>query len=269
MKKLLPLLCVLPLHATELSPYFSPVWEPYVRMDYLYQYMDRIESPLGSFNLGNPINNAGFAAGLTVWPQWSAELELLLSSNPATDVSFSYQATRLTGRYQFFDEACGDLFSIAGGVTLFTVRSSFLTATSCWFHGNFNSEFHLTIGKECLGRDEWWLRFWAYGGFGVANKGNPWWHNIVELDFRPTSSYTISPMMELVYGTGDNSIHPLEPFPGYAGINHQFVNIGLALRKTGICLGTFSLNGWYNVHARNFPESYYGVGATWLIPIGI
>ncbi|MCH9611071.1 MAG: hypothetical protein S4CHLAM81_00180 [Chlamydiales bacterium] len=268
MKKLLPLLACLPLSATELSPYFSPLFEPQLSADYLYQHEKRIETPLGSFDLQNPINNAIFSFGMTVWPRWNVEAEVLFSSNPATEVNFSYQATKLTGRYLLYDQACGDYATVATGATLFAVRSAFLSATSCWFHGNFNSELNISAGREFLYRDEWWMRLWAYAGLGMANKGNPWWHLVSELDLK-VCRIIMAPMLELVYGTGSHDINPAERFPGYAGINHQLINLGLSLKRESIGWGTLMGNFWYNVHARNFPDNYWGLGVTWLYPIGI
>ena len=269
MKRFFLLLWALPLAATELHPWLPPPWEFQTKADYLYQYEDSIQTPRGDFNLNNPINNATFGLDLTFWPSWNAEIELLLSSNPATNVNFSYEATRLTGRYQWLDEACGDCVSVTSGVTLFAVRSSFLTATSCWFHGNFNAEFNAAVGKEYVRNNEWLMRLWGYAGLGVANKGNPWWHYYGAWDVKACCNITISALAELVYGMGNNNIIPAEVFPGYAGIRHQFVNIGLSVKRDCICWGTWELNGWYNVHAFNFPQDYYGLGVTWRMPFGL
>lgn len=252
-----------PLFAAELMPWFPPVWEFQGAVDYLYNYEDRIQTPLGSFNLPNPVNNAIFGLNLTVWPQWNTEIELLLGSNPASDVNFSYKAVRATGRYQWLNDVGGDPFALTSGITLFTTPTRFLTATSTWFHGNFNAEFHTAIGKEFTRNYEWCSRLWAYGGIGIANKGNPWWHAYAAWDIRPWSCFTLSALTELIYGTGNNNIDPTLPFSGYADLNHQFVNIGFSAAWNTLCWGNLAFNGWYNVHARNFPEDYYGVGFTW------
>lgn len=255
-----------PLFALEMQPWFPPLWEFQGNIDYLYNYQDPIQTPLGNFNLSNPVNNAIFGLDLTFWPNWNGEIELLVGSNPASDVGFSYKATRVTGRYQWFEDSSGDLFSLTSGVTLFAVRSSFLTATSTWFHGNVNAEFHLALGKEFTRHYEWFSRLWGYVGYGIANRGNPWWHSVAALEIKPRDCLTVSTLMELVYGMGNHDINPIEPFPGYAGINHQSVNLGLSAEYKFFPWGNLSLNGWYNVHAFNFPEHFYGIGVTLLIP---
>ena len=54
---LLYLVHVLPLCAAELSPYFPPLCEPCLSVDYLYEYMKEIQSPRGDFSLPNQGNN--------------------------------------------------------------------------------------------------------------------------------------------------------------------------------------------------------------------
>jgi len=267
-KLLLPLLCTFPLAATDLQPWFPPPWQFIPSVEYLYQYENTIQSPLGNFDLNNPINNLALGMNVTVWPDWNGEIEVLFSSNPATELDFSYQATRLTGRYQWLEEGCGDWITLTSGLTLFAVRSSFLTATSCWFHGNFNAEFNAAVGKEFVRYDDWIMRLWSYAGLGFANKGNPWWHSYSAWDVKIGQCSTISALLELVYGMGNNDIVPNEPFPGYAGIRHQFVNVGLGFKRSGITWGIWELTGWYNIHAYNFPLNYYGLGIAWRMPFG-
>ena len=266
MNKLIALLFTSTLFGAELEPWFPPLWEFQGRADYLYEPQNLIDSPAGNFDLPNSVNNASFSLNLTLWPSWNGEVELLMGSNPASDVSFSYKATRATGRYQWFDDTAGDAFALTSGVTFFTVRSSFLTATGTWFHGNFNAELNSAIGKDFWGV----TRLWAYAGLGMANKGNPWWHGHAAWDITPwLVPLTLTAYVDTVYGTGSHNIIEAEPFPGYAGLNHQFVNVGASLGYKWFPWGTFFFDAFYNIHARNFPSEYYGVGATLRMPFGL
>lgn len=249
------------LFATEYAPWFSPPWEFQARCSSFYQRESRVQTPKGSFHRRSNDSFTQFSLGITPWPYWNAEVELLLSRTDT--IPFSYEAALATIRYQWLDDIVGDPCALASGITLAFPGNRYLHNFTFPYHGDINAEFHTTLGKE------WrcW-QAWVLGGFGIANRGNGWLHGILDVEFQQ-NCWTCGAFTEALFGLGPNDIIPSEPFPGYASIDHRNVDIGGFVRYQLGCLGTISILGWYNAYAHNFIENYWGIGATLHIPFGL
>jgi hypothetical protein len=254
-------------YASEYAPWFPPPWEFQGRVSYLYEQVEKVRSPQGSFRA--PSNNSSIQLSLdvTCWPYWNVEGEVFLTRT--SDIDFAYEAALFTLRYAWLDDISGDCISLITGATLSFPVDRFLHEFSFDYHGNANAEFHATVGKEWARCEDWLLRLWGLGGLGIANRGSPWVHGLGVVECKPFSCLAGGLFSEAVYGLGHQAIIPDVPFEGYASINHQAVDVGGYVTYDIRYLGTLTLLGWYNVHARNFIERYWGGGISLLVPFSV
>lgn len=242
----------------QLAPWFGNVWEFEATAAYHFQHYNTVQSPDRDISHHSNDHFAHFALGISPWPRWDVELELLLASTASN--SFGYEAFRATGRYLLFDDILCDPFSLATGVTLTCVADRFLKDFSIPFHGNVNAEFHIAIGKEwayctflsCTENCTWMTRLWALVGIGVANRGLPWGHGIIAAEYNYWDRWQAGVYSDLLYGFGSKDI--IEPFKGYASIDHQSVDLGGFFRYRVFPLGSLKADYAYRIHAHNFPE---------------
>jgi len=235
-----------PLYATEYDPWFSPLWEIQGHFSSLYGRPKTVQSPKANFSA--PSNNYSFQSslGLTPWPYWNGEVELYLTRT--SDIPFSYEAAVATVRYQWLDDIRGDPIALVTGVTLSFPGNRYLHNFAYAYHGEINTELHVTVGKEWACHNDWWMRAWALGGWGIANQGDGWVHGIAALEFQPTCFFQCGIFSETLYGFGANDIIADKPFEGYASIDHRTIDIGGYVSYRLGCLGTLSFLGWYKLY---------------------
>lgn len=260
-----------PLLATNYIPWFSPLWEFQGNISFFFNPEKTIQSPKGNFNDPSKDYTLHLSLGLTPWPYWNTEVELFLTRT--SDIPFSYEAVFATVRYEWLDDIRGDPLCLTTGLTLSFPGNRFLRDFSVPYHGEINGELHITVGKEWACQKEWWMRIWALGGWGIANKGNGWIHGMAFLEFQ--SFYLLPCPLQWgaftrgVFGLGPNDILPYVPFEGYAPIDHRSIDLGGFARYKIGSIGTFSLLGWYNVYARNFVIHDWGIRANLLVPFSL
>lgn len=253
--------------ATELAPWFPPLFEFQARGTYFFEKVTKVKTPSGAFRAPTNINSVQLALDVTPWPYLNLEAELYLTNT--RDISFNYEAALVTLRYALLDDITGDLIALATGVTISFPERRFLRQFSFDYHGNVNAEFHATVGKEWASCEEWVVRIWGLGGYGIANRGSPWVHALGVVECRPLPFLEAAFFTEALYGLGTRNIIPGQRFPGYASINHQNIDIGGALTTPLSYFGTLSLIGWKNIHAHNFISGYWGLALSLLIPFSI
>ena len=261
MRSLILLLFCSSLFATELDPWFSPLWEAQGRLAFWYKRDDAVQSPKGNFSNPCDTYTAFGSLGLTPWPYWNTEVELLLTrSHP---IPFSYEASLLTIRYQWRDDIRGDPFALTTGVTLSLPAHRYLHNLCFLYHGEINAEGHLSVGKE-------WrrMRMWALCGYGIANRGSGWTHGRAALSF-DCSCFEWGTYSELFIGLGQDDLNANTPFPGYASVAYRALNLASFLDIRLSYFGTLSFLGWVNVYAHNFVKNSWSARATLLIPFSL
>lgn len=253
--------------ATEFAPWFPPPFEIESHFTALYERVEQVQSPLGSFSF--PINNGSARASfdLTPWPLWNVEAELYLTHTHK--VNFAYEAALLTLRRSWLDDITGDPVSLVTGVTLSFPGHQFLHQFSFPYHGIANAEFHATVGKEWAHCQDWLFRFWSLAGFGVACRGSPWLHGVAVAEARLSCYTSAGLFVESLCGFGKHNIIPHTPFKGYGPIAHRNVDLGAFYSYGFSCLGTLSVFGWYNLYAHNFIQNYWGFALSLLVPFSI
>ncbi len=255
-----------PLCATEYAPWFSPLWELQGRISYSYDKQHTVQSPKGNIRDHNNEYTIQSSLGVTPWPYWNAEIELYLTHT--NRIPFSYEALFGTLRYQWLDDIRGDPIALVTGVTFSFPGNRYLHDYNFPYHGDINGELHFTVGKEWACEYEWWMRMWAFGGWGIANRGNGWLHGIGVIEFQPLP-FQWGVYTEALCGLGSNDIIAADPFEGYASINHQNVDIGGYFSFPVNSYGMLTFQGWYNAYARNYIQHYWGLGLSLQIPFSL
>ncbi len=265
MKKIwILLLLTSSLIATESKPWFSPPWELQGQLSYAFEHVHTIDTPNGNFTNTSYNSTVRGSLGVTPWPYWNVEVELLMSR--ARDIPFSYETFKGTIRYQWFDDITGNPVALATGITLSFPENRYQYNLSFVYPGDVNIELHATIGKELPCGRRWWMRGWALGGVGVANRGNGWLHGLAALEINPRF-FELGIFTEALYGLGPNDIIP-ETFTGYGAIGYRNVDVGGYL-KTSSLFGTMTYTGWYNIYAHNYPLDSWGFSINLFIPFSL
>ncbi|MEZ5314788.1 MAG: hypothetical protein R3E91_01035 [Chlamydiales bacterium] len=259
MKRLSLFLLFFSLHANEnirYAPWLPPLWEMQKEISYSYSQQKFVQSPKEIFLDPSQCYTLAGHFELTPWPYWNIKMDLLLTQ--IDPIPFSYQAVYTTIRYQWFDDIRGDPITLTTGITLSFPGKRYLHNYNFPYHGEINSELHATIGKEWTDRNDWWMRGWVFGGWGIANRGNGWLHGIASLEFKPKycdwGFFT-----EALFGLGSHDIVLDKPFVGYALIHHKTINIGSYLHPHLKLVHPLSFVGWYNPYAYNFVFHNWGV----------
>jgi hypothetical protein len=94
-----------PGNATEYSPWFSPLFECDARFSYQYANIEKFNSHSSDFSVPSQHHTCHASVGITPWPYWNIEGELFLTHS--SQVSCSYEASRLTLRYNWLDDGDG------------------------------------------------------------------------------------------------------------------------------------------------------------------
>lgn len=267
MKRLLLLLLFTSsLHGAEYAPWFSPLWEIQGDIGVFYTRDKTVQSPKGSFHDPSHDYTLMGSLGITPWPYWNVQVDVCMSRTK--EIPFSYEAVYGTVRYQWLDDIRGDPLALVTGVTFSFPAERYLHSYRFAFHGEVNAELHATIGKEWACGDNWWMRGWALGGLGFANRGNGWLHGIAVWEFNP-KCFGWGVFTEALYGLGSQDIIPNVPFEGYASIDHRTVDVGGFLNYELDYLGELTCLCWYNAYARNFILHNWGLALNLLIPFSL
>lgn len=249
-----------------LNPWFSPLWEFESEVGYCYTQGKQVQSPLGDFDAPSRNHSIHMGLGLTPWPYWNGFVELHLTRT--SQIPFSYEAALATVRYQWFDDIQGDLFTLVTGITLSLPSSRYLRSFYYPYHGEINGELFATLGKEWMRGYDWWMRSWILGGWGIANRGQGWFHTYAALEFQ-AHPFEWGMFTEALVGLGSQDLIPATPFKGYASIAHRSLDLGGFLRTQLGYVGTLSLIGWFNAYAHNFVLHEWNIELTFEIPFSL
>lgn len=253
--------------ATEYSPWLTPPFEFRGDVGYFYTKDLTVQTPLGRISDLKSVSSCYLNLGVTPWPNWHVETKLLLSG--ASDLPLSYEASLFTLRYAWLDDIQGDWISMTAGVTCSFPGNRYLHDLRFIYHGNINSEFHVTLGKEWALSEDWLTRIWALAGYGIANRGSSWLHGIAMWECQPISRLSLGVFAEALFGMGRKNIDPGVPFTGFGPIDHRNVDLGGEVGYEIPLFGTLTFLGWYRAYAYNCVENNWGVQLRFLFPFSI
>lgn len=254
--------------ATNEAPWFGNVWEMEWTTGYKYYHADTVSTPTGSFDNTADNHSLTNSLALAPWPNWNVETELYLTHT--NQVIFGYEAALITGRYQWLDDITGDPISLTTGLTFSFPGNRFTHDLHFYYIGDYNTELHFAIGKEIpnCGLTIWVHRFWAYGAYGIANRGSGWLHGKIGWDLIVNTCLDFEVFAHALYGFGTHNIVPNEPFTGYGPIAYREIDLGAKGNYHLRDLGTLSLEAACDLYNRNSPNSYE-ITLSLLIPFSL
>jgi len=267
-RKLLASLCLLPtlLSATETMPWFSPSLEFQSRLTLYHQHYDETNGgsciiPYGSDDwFVHP-------SLLLAYDIYSGEAEMYASQTEAH--TFSPDSFKLTFRTLLMDDVIGEPFSFCIGISGLAVLDNGLHDPSSFYHGNWEAEFFASIGKECACESDWLFRYYATGGFGIANMGSSWVFGRAAIERNYCEIQIVRLFVETLYGLGGENLDLSQPFLGYGSINHQSIDIGARYSYLTDWDVTVSLEYAMRIHARNAPSELNRYLIQFLYPFGL
>lgn len=259
MKKLALLFCLSTFcYGADYAPWFCPplLFQADARALYAHKPFDEAYPDIYSLQAGLRV---------TPWPYWQLETEIWITSKEA--LHFQYESALLTLRYAWRDDIQGDPFTFVTGFTLNVPGGPFLHDERFLYPGDVNCELHATLGKEWARNVNWLWRIWFLAGYGVANKGSPWWHFLGTLEWQPVNCLSLGGYSEAFLGLGNEALSL--PFNGYGPIAYRDLTIGgkiTFLISEAACL---RLLAWMTPYSRNFVENSWGVTAQLSFPFSV
>jgi hypothetical protein len=210
----------LPCWSTELDPWFSDEYLLVFRPNVTYERFHHIATSHGLTPY--TAHNKFFVGRLQTSPSSSFNVEAEWGWAATKNSSFGIEYYRTTGRYLLMSDVGGeDPVSMAVGATFTFPWRYRLRDINLIHHSLYDTEVHLSIGKEVPCGPFWSERYWMLFGIGQGSRGAPWIRGIIaaEKNFKDIHRFRLS--LEYLRGLGNHSIRDVDHFQGYANIRHQ------------------------------------------------
>lgn len=263
---ILTLLCPLFGFGTDLKPWYTRYLEIQPRTTLIFQNYKEIRTTHGRIHHSS--NDLFLNLSLSgAYDRWAVELETTTATTRKH--SFEFCDARLTGRYQWWDSVVGDPVDVVTGISLIQACKTSIHDPSCFYHGKFEVETHLAVGKEIACEQFWTSRLWGVIGLGIADVGSPW----IRIDAAWESNWQDTHELEIglftLWGCGGNSLHAGDPFKGYGSVQHDSVDLGFKYHYTFESCGILSLGYHRRLFALNFPSQVNLFYLSFLYPFGL
>ncbi len=247
------LLLTAPLFSLEEKPWFGNLYEFEARAAYTYSSFDKVDHGKPPLKKTWRDNLLTLSLGTTLPENWSWEIEM--QGDATTRRSFNYSSTATQGRYLWLDDIAGDPISLTTGATLRQVNGQSLHQLSTPYHARFCTEFHAAIGRELSSGPNWTSRFFAFGAFGLGNRGASWWRT----DLFYLGNYCDQVQWSLFllgyFGNGHKKCVNTKHFHTWGEIAHRSIDLGGGIRFLFRPWGSLSFDYVRRVYARSYPES--------------
>lgn len=238
--------------ATELRPWTDRDLEIQSRTTYLLQSFSDVSAPHGPTHYGSNDSFLTFSLPLS-FVQYSIELEATAAATRRH--SFNMDNVKLTGRYQWLNDVIGDPVSLITGLSISEVFRRGRHDIGIFHHGSFETEAHISIGKEVTCYQFWTSRWWSILGLGMGDVGFPW----IRLDGGWEQNWWDLNKMQIfghsLWGLGNRNLSLVRHFPGYGKIQHQSIEIGTRYSRLFECGLTVSLEYAYRIYSKNCPRN--------------
>lgn len=270
MKKKFSFLCILlyciTCNAIEYAPWFDETYTLKVKPSWAYATFNQLALDNSKVNYNSCDNFYSF--NLLGFPldRWSVELEF--EAFQTSIHSFNFEYGRLCARRLILDDITGeDPLSMALGLTLTSPTKCALSDLSTFHHWYFDSEVHVTVGKERACNGLWSDRGWILLGIGCGNRGSPWLHGLGVLEKNFCDEHQLRFYAEYLCGLGNDNITDPNEFFGYATIAHRSLDFGVGYSYEWFPYAKFNLDYNQRAYARNFPYNRKSVIVSIWFPI--
>lgn len=253
--------------ATDLKPWPTPTLLFLPHADYTAQYYRAIGTGCGSRTDSsfNHFLNVGVEVGAL--DLFSLEVECLLARTHVQTAGVD--SLRLTGRYFWLNGIPDDSMSAAVGVTFIPVFHHAYLDPGSFHHNRFETEAHLSFGKEQACDQFWSSRWWNVLAIGIADRGSPWirTESAWERNYHDCAQWRL--FVNTLWGLGRHEFPCcVQNFNSYAGIHHQSIDIGTGYTYYWNTCAYFKVDYAYRLYAKNYPQRANTLTLSFIYPFG-
>lgn len=237
------------------KPWYPTLGEVQAKADYLFQYYRKVDGSHGGVHRVSYDSFLNASAGVSVL-NYYVEADLLLAHT--RHQHFDVDSYLLEGRYQLMNDVTAeDCYSVIVGATLGKTTQTALHDFSSFHHARFESELHVSIGKEFSFKEYWLSRWWGVFCLGLGDSGSPWLRFNLNWEQNCWERHKWGLFMNTLYGLGGENISKYKKFEGYGPIAHRSIDLGSSYSYLFEFCNTnaeISLSYAFRVYAKNFPE---------------
>lgn len=238
--------------ATEESPWIDNVYLPIISMENGYQHFNHLSS--GSHYCRYPGRDyfGNLGALFATSPDLCFELETRFTSTHQHGLALDQ--IKQTARYAYLDDARGDLFALTFGLELIEPISPFgLKDPSFIHHSLFDTELHVSAGKEWICEDEYIWRAYGLVAVGMGVKGYPWMRGVFAAEYNYCLIHKFQGKLLAEGGFGHKNLR-LHHFHGYDSIGYQLMDVELEYTYSLECFD-LSIKYLKSLYRRNCPAN--------------
>jgi hypothetical protein len=235
------------------SPWLGRVFEFEAKGIYEYEKSSQVALEHEKKRSHTHANKVGAGLVFTAPTNW--DIALQLQACETEKHCFAYDSTKVQVRNVLLDDLVSDPISLAVGVECSLQQKPFLKDINLFHHGNFESLFFTSIGKEFEYREARYLRTWAMAGVGVANAGSSWTRTEAHVTAEITQNQTFDLAFDFECGNGHKKLTSPHHFPGYSHLAYHFSDIGLVWRFQFQELGSLCVEAKKRFQARYCPSN--------------
>lgn len=213
---LLALFAAHSLGALSVDPWFGNVYEFESKLDYSHIWNHRHQASVGKVGIGFMPDAA-----------WAVELE----------AQGCYPVAKAQIRHLWLNDCAGDRVSLTGGVSAATISRRALNQPLFLYHSHFETEGHLSCGKEFGFHKSGFFRAWGAAVGGIGASSSAWGRVLLSLDALLKEGHKISCTLEQGKGFGNSHSHHTFAHTHYRYtdllLGYQFNKIGYGALSAG------------------------------------
>lgn len=253
--------------AANQKPWFDNVLEFQLRSGYLYHHYSRVHTAVGRIPLKADEHYIEGRLGISPFPHWSTEFEVLAGDSKQSDFTFQRIAWQL--RYRWLDDIVGDPVSLVTGLQARLPFRASRRTLSQPDHSKLDFEAHASLGKEWAEWASWYLRSWVTGAAGIGIRGSAWLRGEATIETQLGRGHQIRLFGRAQSGLGEGQLDLSRPFKDYGDIAYRFVDVGAGYTVPWRFVGSLELDYAYRVWARHFPVGAHSLELVWLYPFSL
>jgi hypothetical protein len=217
------LMAMVSLEAVDLCPWYGRDKCIELRPWAIYQYTPSIDTAAG--NVNHSSNNAFVGINTSVaHDALNIQTEVVCSRTRLRTMSF--ENVTLCVRNQLSNDCVGDALAITTGLSLIAPSKHALRDYYAMYHGTFEGEAHVAVGKEQICGPYWDTRTWGALVFGLANRGQAWLRGRAAYEVNALDCHQWRLFADASCGFGCEKLFLDVPFKGYGNIQYRTVDLG-------------------------------------------
>jgi hypothetical protein len=236
----------------ETKPWLGNVYEFELQSAFAYSVFNKVEG--ASVQLRHPLHNRVIALDLGLTPSGQFDFQIEGEFAKVESINWGLRSGAVQGRFQFLDDISGDPVSLVMGLNVRGAPHRFLKSVSTPYASEFNLEITGAVGKEWSKEGQWTMRGYGFAAIGMGNRGYPWTRELLVWQQQWQNTHRLTLFAEGNIGFGPKQHVNVRHFNGWAKVQHQSIDLGLAYGYQLSVYGLLSATYAYRVFAHNFPE---------------